>query len=118
MRALRIGLLSLAVALATAVLGWWSVPVLGAVWGGIAGRTTRPALTASASAGIGWILLLLWTATQGPVWDLAQKIGGVMSLPGWMFAVITIGFPMLLAGLAAGVLTTRSWVLGPRCWGS
>ena len=101
---LRITLLAVAFALATAAFGWWTVPLLGAVWGGVASPGTRPASTAGAAACLGWVLLLAWTATQGPVWVLAQRVGGVMALPGWLFAVLTVAFAALLAGSAAGLV--------------
>ncbi len=102
--ALRVALLAVAVALATATFGWWMVPLLGAVWGGVAGRGTRPALTMGAAAGLGWLFLLLWTATQGPVWLLADKVGGALALPGWLFVVLTVGFAVLLGGSAAALV--------------
>jgi hypothetical protein len=102
---LRVGLLAPAFALATAVFGWWTVPLLGAVWGGVAAATSRPAVTAGTAAGLGWLLLLAYTALQGPVWVLAQKVGGVLALPGWLFAVLTVAFGALLGGSAAVVVT-------------
>jgi hypothetical protein len=98
---LRVVLLALAVALATATFGWWAVPLLGAVWGGVASPGTRPASTAGAAACLGWVLLLGVTAIQGPVWVVAQRVGGVMALPGWLFAVLTVAFAALLGGSAA-----------------
>ena len=101
---LRITLLALAFALATAMFGWWTVPLLGAVWGGVASPSTRPASTAGGAAALGWVLLLVATAMQGPVWVLARRVGGVMALPGWLFLVLTVAFAALLAGSAAGVV--------------
>jgi hypothetical protein len=98
-------MLALAFALATAVFGWWAVPLLGAVWGGVAASTSRPAVAAGTAAGLGWILLLALTALQGPVWVLAQKAGGVLALPGWLFAVLTVGFAAALAGSAAAAVS-------------
>ena len=97
----RVGLLALAFALATAAFGWWTVPLLGAAWGGVAASTKTPGITAATAAGMGWLVLLAWTATQGPVWVLAQRVGGVLALPGWLFAVLTVAFAGLLAGSAA-----------------
>ena len=111
---LRVALLALAVAFATAVLGWWVVPLLGAVWGTIASPGTRPGFTMSAAAGIGWVLLLLWTAAPGPLWEVARKVGGVMSVPGWALIVVTVGFPMVLAGSAAVLAGTFRRGLGKQ----
>lgn len=112
---LRIILLALAFALATAVLGWWAVPVLGAVWGWVDWRSGRVALTAAAAAGVGWAMLLLWTAAQGPVAELAGKVGAVMSLPGWALILLTLVFAVILAGSAAEV---ARWVSSRRNAGS
>jgi hypothetical protein len=101
---LRIALLAVAFALATAAFGWWTVPLLGGVWGAVASPGTRPALTAGAAACLGWGLLLAWAAAQGPALVLAQRVGGVMGLPGWLFAVLTVAFAALLGGTAAAVV--------------
>lgn len=100
---LRVGLLALAFALATATFGWWTVALLGAIWGGVAASASRPGVTAGMAAGLGWILLLVWTATQGPVSVLAQRAGGVMGLQGWLLGLVTVAFAALLALCAAQV---------------
>ncbi len=101
---IRIVLLALAFALATAAFGWWTVPLLGAVWGWIAPRDSRAVLTASGAAALGWTILLVWTATRGPLVALAGKVGGIMSLPGWTLILLTVVFEVMLPGSAAGVL--------------
>ncbi|UCF41008.1 MAG: hypothetical protein JSW43_01310 [Gemmatimonadota bacterium] len=107
---LRVGLLALAFALATAAFGWWSVALLGAVWGGVAVVASRPGVTAGVAAGVGWVVLLAVTAAQGPVWDLAQRVGGVLALPGWLVPVVTVAFGVLLGGSAAEL------AVGARTW--
>jgi hypothetical protein len=102
---LRVGLLAPAFALATAAFGWWTVPLLGAVWGGVAAATSRPGVTAGTAAGLGWLFLLAWTATQGPVWVVAQRAGGVLALPGWLFVGVTVAFSALLGGSAAAAVS-------------
>lgn len=91
----------LAFALGTAVLGWWMVPVLGAVYGGLR-PSARPALTAASAAMAAWALLLSLTATQGPVGRLAGVLAGALGMPGFALMAITLIFPALLAGPAAG----------------
>jgi len=98
---LRGAMLALAFALATAVLGWWTVPAIGALWGIIAPRETRVGTTAALAAASGWLALLIVAVLHGPVWELAAKVGGVMALPGWAFVGLTLVYPALLAGLAA-----------------
>ncbi|MGD2134847.1 MAG: hypothetical protein PVF27_01755 [Gemmatimonadales bacterium] len=101
--ALRVAMLALAFALGTWVVGWWAVPVLGLVWGAIASRASHPSRTAGASATLGWAMLLLWLGTQGPVWYVAQRVGPVLALPGWLFLGLTLIFPGVMALAAAAV---------------
>jgi len=101
--ALKLALLALAFALGTAFLGWWSVPAIGVLWGAAAKRHAYPGLTAASAAGLAWAGLLLLVAVQGPMWILADKVGAVLAIPGWLFIFITLAFPALLAGAAAVV---------------
>ena len=100
---LQLGLLSLAFSLATALFGWWSVPVLACFWGLYDHAENRPALVASFAAGLGWALLLAWTAIQGPVLLLSQRVSGVMGVPSATLIALTLMFPMAL-GWGGGVL--------------
>ncbi len=98
---LQVAILSVAFALATVVLGWWAVPVLAGVWGVVARVDERPAVVAALGAGLGWILLLVWTAAQGPAGELAQRAAGVMGIPSALLFLITVLFPMMIAWGAA-----------------
>ena len=53
---------------------------------------------------LGWVALLVWGSTIGPVGNLADTVGGVMALPGAAVLLITLLFPAVLAG-AAGALS-------------
>jgi len=101
--AIRIGLLTPAFALATWVAGWWAVPLLGGLWGLVASRREWPVLSAAAAAALGWGALLVWGAFQGPVGLVAGRVGPVLMVPGWLFAVLALIFPALLAASAAQV---------------
>jgi hypothetical protein len=90
------------VAVTTAILGWWTVPLAGAVWG-LRAATPRPAVEAGLGAGIGWALLLAVTALQGDVARLSSRVGGVIAVSGLTFALITLAFGILLAASAASV---------------
>jgi hypothetical protein len=105
---LRLGMLSVAFSLVTVLLGWWGVPLLAGVWGLYDNEANRPALVASFAGGLGWGMLLIWTATQGPLLHLAQRASGVMGVPSFTLFALTLMFPMALAW-GAGVLgmTTR-----------
>jgi hypothetical protein len=100
---LRLGMLGLAFSLATLLFGWWAVPLLACFWGVYDRPENRPALIASFAAGLGWALLLVWTAVQGPVWLLSQRASGVMGVPSFTLIALTLTFPMAL-GWGAGVL--------------
>jgi hypothetical protein len=88
-------------ALATAAVGWWTVPIVAAAWG-----LTRPSgsgswWTAALAASASWAVLLAATAMRGPVVELASVIGGVFKLPGFAMIFLSLLFPALLAGSAA-----------------
>ncbi len=95
---LRITLLLLAFCLATILAGWWCLPVLGLIWGGISEKVERPVATAAAGAAGGWALLLIWDAFRGPVLELASTVGEVLSLPGPMVLGLSLLFPAAVAG--------------------
>ncbi|MFQ5702965.1 MAG: hypothetical protein ACE5HT_02990 [Gemmatimonadales bacterium] len=104
------GLLALAFALATFAFGWLAVPVVGLVWGLVARAWERPALVAALAAGLGWAVLLVWDATQGPVGELARRTAGVMGLPSAGLVVLTVAYPMLIAwGAAVLGMVGRRW---------
>jgi hypothetical protein len=104
---LQIVFLGPAFALATALLGWWGVPVLGCLWGVYEKPIHRPSLAASLAAGLGWLLLLAWTAFSGPVLLLSERAAGVMGVPGATLIALTLLYPMTLAW-SAGVLGETS----------
>lgn len=97
-----VALVAAVMALGTWGFGWWAVPVVGLVVG--AGRiTTRPVWVAALGATLGWTGLLAWRATGGSVTELATLLGEVMGVPGVAVAGLTLLFPALVAGAAAGV---------------
>jgi hypothetical protein len=100
--ALRVVLLSIAVALATVALGWWGVVVVGGLWGLIGGGR-RAGLRAALAAVIGWSGMLLWMASQGPVWRVAERVGPIFALPAPGFLMVTLLFGALSAGSAAAL---------------
>jgi hypothetical protein len=58
---------------------------------------------AAAAAVLAWAALLVIAAVRGPLWTLAIKVGAVLALPGWLFLLVTLAFPAILAGAAAVV---------------
>lgn len=100
---LSIGVLTATIAVATAWLGWWVVPLLAAAWGYAQRGESWPALTAAVSAALAWTLLLGVTALQGRVGTLADLLGDVLGLPGVMLIAAVMLFPAILAGSAAAL---------------
>ncbi len=103
---IRVLVLALAMGLVTALLGWWMVPVVGAIWGFVASRDTWPAATAAAGAGLAWAALLGWAAVRGPILAVAGKVGAIMAVGGAGLIAIALLFPVLLAGSAAVLTAT------------
>lgn len=110
--------LGLAFFLATS-LGWWTVPIVGALWGALRPAVTQPAFTAALAAGAAWGAWLLAdsVAGGGALGVLAQRLGGVMNLPGYALFALTLLFPALLAWSAAAVSGGLAGSLAPRTGG-
>jgi hypothetical protein len=102
-RVLRTFIFAGLVAAGTVIAGWWTVPVLAAVWVRVIPRLRGAVRSCMLGAALAWGLLLGWTALEGPVGLLARRAGGVLGLPGWGLLVVTLLFPALLAGAAARV---------------
>ena len=103
---LQIVILGVTFSLATALFGWLAVPILGFFWGCYERTEARPAFVASIAAGVGWLLLLVWTGTSGPVLAAGVRNAGVLGVPTAAFAGLTLMFPMALAWGAAVVAET------------
>jgi hypothetical protein len=99
--ALAVGAFALCTAAVTAVGGWWTIPVLAAVWVRVLPRDIATATLCALGAASGWALLLAWDAAHGPVGTVARRAGGVFLLPGWAFVGLTLMFGALLASTAA-----------------
>lgn len=93
----------LAIAVGTKVVGWVAIPAVGWVIG-FTRPEKNPVLTAAAAGALGWGVLLAWGMSRGPVLDLADLLGGVFGgAPGAVILAVTLLFPLLLAGAAAGM---------------
>jgi hypothetical protein len=92
MNSIRVMTLAAAMAAGTIWVGWWSVPVLGLLWG----LRYRPGGALVAGL-LGWSGLLGWQATRAPLADLAARLAGIFGLPAW--GVLILG-PVIAAGLA------------------
>jgi hypothetical protein len=104
--ALRVLLLAASFTIGTWVLGWWAVPLFGAVAGALARHARRQALAAGVAAALAWGVLLAWTALDGSFWMVASQVGGATGLPGVLLIILTLAFPALLGWLAAWLAQT------------
>ncbi|MDO8500492.1 MAG: hypothetical protein Q7S20_01455 [Gemmatimonadaceae bacterium] len=93
-------LLAEAFAVTTFGLGWWSVPIVAALWAAFSTDPGRARMAALCAAG-GWATLLLLDAVRGPVGLMASQLGVVMHVPAGVLYVLTLVFPALLAWSAA-----------------
>lgn len=99
----RAAIVALATAMGTALLGWWTVPLVGAGWA-LLPMVRRPVIEAAFGAGLGWAGLLALTATRGDMGRAAERVGGALNLPGAWLIAVTIVFASFLAGSAAVVV--------------
>jgi hypothetical protein len=96
-------LLAEAFAVATYGLGWWSVPIVAAIYA-LASPSKRKALIAAACAAAGWATLLLLDIAKGPVIAFGSKLGQVMGMPAIALYLMTLLVPALLAWSAATIV--------------
>lgn len=86
-------------------LGWWAVPVVAALWGGLRPAVDGPAGTAALAAGSAWALWLLrdWQANHDAMGILSTRLGGIMGVPPAVLIVATLTLGALLAWSAAAL---------------
>jgi hypothetical protein len=96
-----IGVATLAAILAgtTAGAGWWTVPLVAAVWARVFPHAA--VRTCMAAAALSWAALLAWTGLHAPLMLLVRRLADVFQLPPWGLLAVTLLFPALLAGMAA-----------------
>jgi hypothetical protein len=109
---MQVGLLGIGFALATGLFGWWSVPLLGCLWGMFEEARSKPAVVAALAAGLGWLLLLIWDAVVGPLLLLSARASGVMGVPSATLIALTLLYPMALAWGAGIIGETMKLILG------
>ena len=99
---IAVAMVSSAAALGTWAFGWLALPAIGLVVG--AGRiSARPVATAASASLIAWAALLAYDAATGPVAALADLLGGVLGVSGALVIGLTLAYPAVVAGAAAGV---------------
>lgn len=97
----RTALLTIAITFGTALIGWWTVPIIAGAWTFAAPR--RASVLGAAFAGaLAWAFLLMITARAGPVGELADVLGQILGgFPGNSLFFLTASYAALLAGSAA-----------------
>jgi len=98
-------LLLLAAFALSAWVGWWMVPVVAALWGGLRPAVRYPVLGAALSGGLGWGLWLLadWASDPAAFARVGGRVAGVMGMPAWALLLTTLLFAALLAWSAAAL---------------
>jgi hypothetical protein len=94
----------LAMTLGTYAFDWLAVPVLAAAFAWIRRDDATVPLLATVSGAASWSLLLGWQSMAGSVGEVARVVGEAMQVGGGPLLGLTIAFPALLAGSAAGVV--------------
>jgi len=95
--------LSLAFALGTWLLAWWTVPLIAAAYGAWGARQRVTLVTALFAGIAGWGAVLGWDAMSGPMARMLEVLGGVFRVPGGAFVMLTLAYGGLLAVSAAAL---------------
>jgi hypothetical protein len=93
---------AMVIAVATVVAGWWTVPIVGALWAFVLPRRGG-ILIAVFSGAAAWGLLLLILRVKGPVGAVDRVLAGTLQMPPGAGVGLTLVFAALLAGSAAMV---------------
>ena len=110
-RPLLVVALALLLVATTLLAGWWTLPVVAALWGAARFRHRGAALDAGFAASLAWGALLARQAVRGPVEAVAAKTAAAMGLPGPALVLVTLLYAFLLAWAAARL--TSSTRRGP-----
>jgi hypothetical protein len=84
-------------------LGWWTVPIVAALWGILRPSVRAPAGTAALAAALAWGIWLLfdWQQNHAGMAVLATRLGGILKLPPAGLIAGTLILGALLAWSAA-----------------
>ncbi|MGE0556595.1 MAG: hypothetical protein AB7R55_24490 [Gemmatimonadales bacterium] len=93
--------LTVGFAVATGLLGWWSVPLVAIVGTLAMPPSLRPLLVVPAAAGVAWLLLLWRSAEAKGFATLVDRLELLLSVRAPVLYLATIAFAMLMAFGAA-----------------
>jgi hypothetical protein len=97
-----------AMALATWLIAWWTVPLVAGAYGYLARHEPWTQLRAAIAGFTSWAILLLVQAPGGGIGRLADAVGGVISIGAFGVTALTLLFPALLAASAAALVRAVS----------
>ncbi len=103
MTGVRVAVLTALAVAGTIVLGWWTLLIVGVVRGLPVLPRRGAVVEAALAGGLGWLILLAWTAAHGPVGRLAREVGPMFDLPAWALVATVLLFAVVAAGAAATV---------------
>ncbi len=92
--------------LATVLAGWWTVPVVAAVWAFARPSARQPGVTAGIVAAAAWAALLLGTGSGAALGPLTRVLSSAMGTPVVVVIAVTLIFPAILAASAASLVAS------------
>ena len=104
----RILLHSLVFAAGTWFLGWWSLPLIAAVYAFTRPAESGPVREATLGAAIAWGAMLAWHATNPAFGRLSSAIGGIFPVPAVVVMFIAVLFAAALSAAAARLAMQRA----------
>lgn len=96
--------LTLAIAAGTWMVAWWTVPVIGGVWGYLRRTDASAPLAAGLAAMLAWGVLLFVAASAAPKGSVMDSVGAAMQVGPWALIALSLAFPALLAASSAGMV--------------
>ena len=96
--------LLLALALGTYAFDWMAVPVIAAAFAWVRREDAAITLLSAIAGAASWMALLAVQSMSGSITEVARVVGEAMGVGAAPLLVLTIAFPALLAGSAAGVV--------------
>ena len=103
-RAMWFLLMTAAIATCTWVIGWWMVPVCGAVFGYVRRDDATTPLAAGLAAMLAWGVLLAIAASGAPAGSVREAVGAAMRVGPGALVALTVAFLALLAAGASGLV--------------
>ena len=104
MNAIRLLLLSLSMGVATALVGWWTVPVIAGAYALARRRTSAPRESMLAAL-VAWIALFARLSARPAFSTLLDRLGQLFPISGVGVLLLALALVAVLAWSAARVVT-------------